>query len=207
MNTTPIYTVILTGGIASGKSAAADCFLKLGIEVVDADKIARQVVEPEEKGWHAIRANFDPDIFQQDGRLDRKKMRTLVFADNTKRKQLESLLHPLIRQQMFQQIQSCQSAYVIVDVPLYTENSEHYHADKILLVDIPEALQISRLMQRDEITDDAAKDIIAAQSSREKRLELADDIIDNTGSMEQLSEQVNKLHANYLRQSQRQSQN
>jgi dephospho-CoA kinase len=204
MNTIPIYTVILTGGIASGKSAVADCFLELGIDVVDADKAARRVVEPGEKGWQAIHAHFGDDVFFEDGSLNRKKLRKLVFSDENKRQQLEALLHPLIREQMLLQIRQSESDYVVVDVPLYAENAKHYQADKVLVVDIPESLQISRLIARDNITELDAKQILKVQSRREKRLELADDIVDNTGTMEQLAAQVEILHAKYLSQSLRQ---
>jgi len=207
MNSSTIYTVILTGGIASGKSAVAKCFSALGIDVVDADQIAREVVEPGKEGCKAIQSQFGDGIFLNNGSLDRKKLRALVFSDAAKRKQLEALLHPLIRAEMFQQISLAKSAYVIVDIPLYSENAKHYQADKVLVVDIPESMQISRLMQRDSVSEIEANKIIKAQSSREKRLELADDIIDNTGTMEQLAEQVKSLHANYLRQSLRQSRN
>ena len=205
MNTTPIYTIILTGGIASGKSAVADCFSSLGIVVVDADLVAREVVEPGKEGYKAIQSQFGEDVFLNNGSLDRKKLRAVVFSDAEKRKQLEALLHPLIRTEMFVQISAAKSAYVVVDVPLYTENAMHYQANRVLVIDIPKSLQVSRLISRDHISEIEVNKILEVQSSREKRLELADDIIDNTGTMEQLAEQVKCLHENYLSQSIRQS--
>ncbi len=196
-----IYTVILTGGIASGKSSAANSFRKLGVDIIDADKISHQIVEPKEKGWKAIKKSFGNDFFGKDGKLLRKKLGGLIFSDAEQREKLESLLHPLIRKEIQSQLKQSQSDYAILDIPLYSEHSDNYQADRILVIDIPKSLQISRLVQRDEITKKEAHNILNAQTSRTKRLELADDIIDNTGTMKQLAEQVASLHAYYLRQS------
>jgi len=209
MQSSPPYIVILTGGIASGKSTVADAFKELKIEVIDADRISHDIVKPGEAGAKRIQQVFGDYFFVEDGSLDRAKMRDLVFSDPLQRIKLESLLHPLIRQEIQHQIERTESDYVILDIPLYAENKAenkaHYVADRVLVVDVPESLQLSRLMQRDSLSENQAMQILKAQSSRAKRLELADDIIDNSGTMEQLSEAVKKLHNHYLRKSHRQS--
>ncbi len=198
----PTFTVILTGGIASGKSTVANLFKQHRITVIDADQISREVVEPGNAGWISIKEVFGNAFFNADDSLNRKALRKNIFSNPEQRKKLEDLLHPLIRTEITHQLSLADSAYVILDIPLYTENASHYGADRVLVVDLPKKEQIKRLIKRDEITKKDAKKILKVQAPRAKRLELADDIIDNTVTLKQLAQQVDDLHAKYLKLSQ-----
>ena len=188
----------LTGGIASGKSAAADAFARRGITVVDTDRIARQVVEPGTPGLAALVREFGPDILDADGRLDRGRLRQQVFQDAAARRRLERLLHPLIREEALRQSRAAPSPYAVLVVPLLVESGWDTLVDRVLVVDLPEAEQLRRLLRRDALDRATAEAMVAAQASRARRLQAADDVIENSGSQADLDRAVERLHRHYL---------
>lgn len=191
--------VALTGGIASGKSAASDRFSHHGIAVIDADVIARELVAPGGEALAAIAADFGPEVLDPDGGLDRAAMRARVFADPDARRRLEAILHPRIRAQLREDSERAPGVYVIVAVPLLAESDSDYAwVDRTVVIDVPQSLQMKRLLARDHIDQALARSMLDAQASRAQRLALADDIIDNSGSLGDLHEQVDALHRRYL---------
>lgn len=193
------FTVALTGGIAAGKSAVEQRFKALGVHVYDADQASRVVVEPGSDGLAAIVDAFGSESLDSHGRLDRPRMRKRVFADPMARKTLEAIVHPRVRKWMLDQVQADEGPYVMLAIPLLAENIGHYHwVDRILVVDVPEAVQLQRLMLRDGMDEDLAVSILASQTSRTARLALADDVIDNSGQESALEAQVAALHQRYL---------
>lgn len=188
----------LTGGIACGKTTASDFFADHGIEIIDADLVAREVVQPGQPALEEITKAFGSSVLQADGALDRAKMRKLIFAQADKRAQLEAILHPLIRQRMADQLAKCEGHYAIYSVPLLVESGLNKLADRVLVIDVEEAVQLERLLSRDGITLSQAKAMIAAQLSREDRNRAADDIIDNSGTLNRFIEQLRAHHRRYL---------
>jgi dephospho-CoA kinase len=189
----------LTGGIASGKSTVAARFLELGVPVIDADESARHVVAPGTPGLARVLETFGGHLLTSSGTLDRGALRRLVFADPTKRRDLESILHPLIRADMELAVERSPGAYVVMAIPLLVEGGARDRIDRILVVDVPEDLQIARVMARDGGTADEARAILAAQAPRESRLRAADDVLVNAGSVGDLRHAVDGLHDSYLR--------
>jgi dephospho-CoA kinase len=192
--------VAVTGGVASGKSAATDAFAARGIVVADADVAARHVVEPGEAALAQIVAHFGAGSLDADGRLDRAAMRARVFADPSARKVLESILHPRIRTWLEAACRKATGPYVVVAIPLLAEGggrTAYPWLDRILVVDVPEAVQRQRLMRRDGTDAALAGRMIAAQASRAQRLALADDVIVNDGPLCALDEAVGRLDARY----------
>jgi dephospho-CoA kinase len=196
--TSNVFRVALTGGIASGKSTVADMFGELGAVLIDTDIIAREVVQPGTRGLQDIVDAFGPALLDADGMLDRPEMRRLIFADDARRKQLEAILHPNIRQEAQRQMQTRGGPYQIVIVPLLVESPLKDLVDRIVVVDCSEEIQLERLLARDSGTNDQARRMIAAQSSREERLALADDVIENDEDIDDTRGQVAALHARYL---------
>jgi len=196
--TSDVFRVALTGGIASGKSTVADMFGELGAVLIDTDIIAREVVQPGTRGLQDIVDTFGPGLLDADGMLDRPAMRRLVFADDARRKQLEAILHPNIRQEADRQMQTRGGPYQIVIVPLLVESPLKDLVDRIVVVDCSEEIQLERLLARDSGTNDQARRMIAAQASREERLALADDVIENDEDIDNTRGQVAILHARYL---------
>jgi dephospho-CoA kinase len=193
------FTVAITGGIASGKSVVEQRFKALGVPVCDADYAARVVVEPGSEGLAAIVTAFGSGVLDAQGRLDRPAMRQRVFADPAARKTLEAIVHPRVRQWMLEHARSAKGPYVMLSIPLLAENIGHYRwVDRIAVVDVPEAVQVQRLMARDGIDEALANRILASQASRSARLALADDVIDNAGPETALDAQVAVLHQCYL---------
>lgn len=188
----------LTGGIGCGKSAVAERFRRLGVPVIDADEAAREVVEPGTPGLARVRERFGEQVIGADGRLDRRRLREIVFSDPQARRDLEQILHPLIRRHMRRQLASLQVPYAILAIPLLLETGQTGEVDRVLVVDCPEAQQIERVCSRDGMDAASARAILAAQASREQRLQAADDVIDNSGPLEQLASQVRALHRKYL---------
>ncbi|WP_312687297.1 dephospho-CoA kinase [Kosakonia sp.] len=193
------YTVALTGGIGSGKSTVADAFAALGVDVVDADIIARQVVEPGSPALRAIARHFGTEMILADGSLNRRLLRERIFASPADKTWLNGLLHPLIHQLTQQQIAQASSPYVLWVVPLLVENQLYHKADRVLVIDVSEETQISRTMQRDGVSREHAENILAAQATREARLAVADDVIDNNGAPDAIASDVARLHAAYLK--------
>ena len=194
-----MFRIGLTGGVASGKSTVAEIFADLGAPVVDTDVVAREVVAPGESGLEAVTAAFGKEILLPSGELDRRALRSIVFSDPQRRKRLESILHPLIRARTLQLIDALEAPYVIVVVPLLIETGFAELVDRILVVDCPEAQQLERLRRRDDVSEDEAQAMIAAQATRQDRLARADDVIDNRGSLEATQAQVQALHERYIR--------
>lgn len=187
--------VALTGGVASGKTRVSDRLGKLGVPVVDTDLIAREVVAPGSDGLRQVVSSFGAELLDSSGRLDRDALRRRVFADPHQRKRLEALLHPLIEREARQQIARHEHAdYVVLVVPLLVESGLFTDADRIVVVDVPEALQIRRLKERDGLDDTQAEAMLAAQAKRSERLEAATDIIDNSGSLDALDQATDELH-------------
>jgi len=193
------YTVALTGGIGSGKSTVSDAFARFGIDVVDADVIARQVVAPGTQALAAIEQHFGADILNQDGSLNRRVLRDRVFASTPEKSWLNGLLHPLIHQQTQRQIAEATSPYVLWVVPLLVENQLQNKADRVLVIDVSPETQILRTMQRDGVSRQHAEQILAAQATREARLAVANDVIDNNGAPDAIASDVARLHAAYLK--------
>ena len=193
------YVVALTGGVASGKSAVARRFEAHGIHVYDADVAAREVVAPREPALAEIEFVFGAEVLTADGRLDRRAMRERVFADPEARRKLEGIIHPRVRAWLRRRVGMDRGPYCMLAIPLLVENREHYAwVDRVLVVDAPEALQIERLVQRDGIDREAAQRMLDAQSSRQQRLAIADDVIVNDGEETVLDAQVAALHRRYM---------
>ena len=193
------YVVALTGGVASGKSAVARRFEAHGIHVYDADVAAREVVAPREPALAEIEFVFGAEVLNADGSLDRRAMRERVFADPEARRELEGIVHPRVRAWLRRRVGMDRGPYCMLAIPLLVENREHYAwVDRVLVVDAPEALQIERLVQRDGIDREAAQRMLDAQSSRQQRLSIADDVIVNDGEETALDAQVAALHRRYV---------
>lgn len=188
----------LTGGIASGKSAVSRLFAGYGIPIIDLDEIARALLAPGSPLLAGVIDRFGSDLMRPDGSLDRAQLRERVFADSAARHDLEQLLHPAIAARAQQLGAAAAGPYQIHVVPLLVEGGlrERYH--RVLVVDCPQPLQLSRLLARDGISTELAHAMLAAQASRERRLAAADDVVRNDGSIEQLAAQVAALHARYL---------
>ena len=189
----------VTGGIGSGKTAVTDYFATLGITVVDADQAARIVVEPGQPALEKIAHRHKGILQEEDGSLNRRKLRDIIFASDSERVWLEQLLHPLIREQIITELKASVSPYSILVSPLMIETDQHLLADRVLVVDVPVELQIARTISRDNMTEEQARSILAKQATREERREKADDIVDNSQSLEQLYPQLDKLHQHYLK--------
>lgn len=185
----------LTGGIASGKSAVSRAFEALGVTVVDTDVIAREVVMPGSPALEEIRQTFGDAVVAADGTLDRRGLREQVFADDTRRRELEAILHPRIRALTLERAAQAAGDYVVIVVPLLVETGFDRLVDRVVVVDCPEAQQLQRLMHRDGQDEAAARRILAAQASREARLARADHVIDNSGALAGTEAQVAALHA------------
>lgn len=192
------FVVGVTGGIGSGKTAATNRFQTHGITVVDADLASRVIVEPGRPALKAISEHFGSGVIASDGSLDRRALREIVFADPEQRKWLEQLTHPLIGQEIMDQIRSSESPYTILVSPLLLESSQSRMTNRILVIDVPTELQVSRTVVRDDTDENGVKAIIAAQMARESRLEKADDVIVNDRDLEHLHQAVDSLHQQYL---------
>lgn len=193
-----MFIVALTGGIASGKSAVERCFARRGIEICDADRVARDVVAPGTEGLQEVIAVFGGEVLTTEGMLDRRAMRERVFADPDARRRLEQIVHPRVRNAMREAARSMRSAYGLLVIPLLVESGDYAWVDRVLVVDVPRELQISRLLSRDGITRDLAESMVDAQASREQRLAVADDVIDNSADLDALDAAVELLHQRYL---------
>jgi dephospho-CoA kinase len=194
------FRVALTGGIASGKTTVANLFAAHGVPVIDTDVIAREVVEPGQPALTAIVEAFGPGVLGADSRLDRPSLREKIFSDTDARRRLEAILHPAIRQAM--ERQSLEAAalgpYQVLVIPLLAEGGRTDHVDRVLVVDVPESHQVERLVARDRVSPDHAAAALQAQATRAHRLAIADDVIENTGSIADLETQVAVLHDRYL---------
>lgn len=192
------FLVGLTGGIGCGKSTVTALFAKLGVQYVDADIVAREVVMPGTACLDAICRHFGSGILNSSGELDRAALRQRVFTNATDKAWLEQLLHPAIRQEMLAQLAALTSPYALLVAPLLLENKLNRLVQRVLVIDLPESLQLQRAMARDSSSEQHIKAIMAAQISRTERLKLADDIITNDSNIADLTPQVAALHQQYL---------
>lgn len=189
----------LTGGIAAGKSTASDFFRARGVPVIDADQVAREVVQPGSPGLAQVASAFGTEVLQADGSLDRRRLRERVFAAPQQRRRLESILHPLIEQRIREHLAQIDAPYCILDCALLIEAPNlRALVERVLVIDVPVETQVERLMQRDGMSAAQCQAMLAAQASREQRLEGADDVVDNAGDVDHLLHQLERLHAHYL---------
>lgn len=194
-----MYVVAITGGIGSGKTTVANQFAALGIEVVDADLIAREVVAPGTPALAAIVNHFGPEILTEQGLLDRRVLRERIFSDPAAKSWLNALLHPIIRSEMLRQCAAVSSPYCLLVVPLLVENRLTELADRVLVIDVDEATQIERTCRRDGVSREQAEAILASQANRSERLAMADDVLDNqSGTTETIRARILALHETYL---------
>lgn len=194
-----MYVVAITGGIGSGKTTVANQFAALGIEVVDADLIAREVVAPGTPALAAITSHFGPEILTEQGLLDRRVLRERIFSDPAAKSWLNALLHPIIRSEMLRQCAAVSSPYCLLVVPLLVENRLTELADRVLVIDVDEATQIERTCRRDGVSREQAQAILASQANRSERLAMADDVLDNqSGTTETIRARILALHETYL---------
>jgi dephospho-CoA kinase len=194
----PRLRIGLTGGIASGKSTVEQRFVELGVPVINADDSSRAVVERGRPGLAAVVARFGAGILTPEGDLDRRALRSLIFSDTGRRKELEAMLHPLIRDDMDRRSAEATGPYVILSIPLLVESNARGPWDRILVVDTDESLQLARLVSRDAVSEAEARATLAAQASRAERLAAADDVLENLGSVADLRQAVDRLHRRYL---------
>lgn len=193
------YVVIITGGIGSGKTAVSDTLRSLGAAVVDTDVIARDLTAAGGAAMPALIEAFGPDIVAADGSLDRDRMRALAFAQPEAKKKLEAILHPMIRAEAYRQVEAASAPYVVLVVPLLVESQAYLDlADRVLVVDCPEEVQIERTMRRSGLARDEVERIVHAQAPRSARLALADDVIVNDAGLDELRAEAARLHARYL---------
>lgn len=193
-----MFVVGLTGGIGSGKTAVSDRFATLGITVVDADVVSREVVEPGTEALQQIQSHFGDSVLLADGHLDRAQLRSLIFSQPEQKAWLESLLHPLIGTEVHRQLEAAQSPYVIFVSPLLVESGQRAICNRLIVVDVPEAVQLARTVERDGNSEEQVQSIISSQASRQQRLEAATDVLENSGSLEQLYAAVDALHQVFL---------
>jgi dephospho-CoA kinase len=194
----PRLRIGLTGGIASGKSTVEQRFAELGVAVINADDSARAVVARGSPGLATVVERFGAGILTPQGELDRRELRSLIFSDATRRKELEAILHPLIRADMEQRSSQASGPYVVLSIPLLVEGNTRGRCDRILVVDADESLQLARLMSRDAVSEAEARATLAAQTSRAARLAAADDVLVNAGTVADLRQAVDLLHRRYL---------
>ncbi|MEH0671838.1 dephospho-CoA kinase [Vibrio owensii] len=193
------FVIGLTGGIASGKTTVANLFKQqFKIDIVDADIVAREVVEPGSPGLNAIVEHFGADIVRDDQTLDRAKLREKIFSNPEEKAWLNGLLHPMIREKMIEDLEQVTSDYALLVVPLLVENKLDSLCDRVLVVDVDPQTQISRTVKRDNVSEEQANAILASQASREQRLTLADDVVKNNPDDPDLLLQITDLHEKYL---------
>ena len=188
----------LTGGIGSGKSVASDKFKSLGITIVDADVASRTVVEPGNPALKEIEDHFGSGIITAEGKLDRNNLREIIATDPEERKWLESVLHPKIGEQITKEISESTSVYTLFVAPLLLETNSQEMCSRVVVVDVPKDVQIRRTAKRDKVSPNQVEQMVAAQMEREKRLEKADDVLLNSGTIEDLEKQVEELHKKYI---------
>ncbi len=193
------YVVAVGGGIASGKTAVADAFVQRGIACYDADVAARAVVAPGQPALSEIAAHFGPQTLQEDGALDRAAMRRRIFGDDDARHALEAIVHPRVREWLRAKVAADRGPYCLLAIPLLAETWPAYAwVDRVLIVDVAPDVQLERLQRRDAIDRELALKMIAAQATRAQRLAIATDVIDNSGTLEQLDRAVAVLHSKFL---------
>jgi len=187
----------LTGGIGSGKTTVAKCFAELGATVIDADIIARDLVAKDTSVIQKITEHFGPVILDKDQQINRSKLRDIIFKDAQEREWLEQLLHPIITAEIERRVKASESSYCILVIPLLFEKGAHIKVDRVLVIDTSETLQIKRTQQRDAVNEEHVRSIMLTQTPRKERLQKANDVIDNHGSVDELKRQILRLHEKY----------
>ena len=190
--------VALTGGIASGKSAAAAMFRELGVPVIDTDHIARELAEPGMSGFVALVTAFGEEILDKSGRLNRPRLREAIFSDDATRRQVNAILHPLILAAVDRELASLESPYAVIEIPLLAETGLARDFDRVLVIDASDAMRIQRVQERDKVSPVQAQAALNAQASRESRLALATEVVDNNGSLDALRAGIEHVHEEYL---------
>lgn len=190
--------IAVTGGIGSGKSTVAELFKEKGIPVIDTDQVARQLVQPGSTILNKIIDQFGQKYLDNSGVLKRKELGQLVFSDKVAKTRLEDILHPAIHAEVCAQLEKIDSPYCLILIPLLAHSKHSYPYNKVLVIDTPEQLQISRTMQRDKQSPDFVRQIMSTQPKRSELIALADDVLDNSGDLQELSAAVDKLHKYYL---------
>ncbi|KGP64404.1 dephospho-CoA kinase [Legionella norrlandica] len=195
-----VYSVGLTGNIASGKSTVAEFFSELGINIINADKISKELTSVNTPCYKDIISHFGSSIVLENGNLDRKRLRDIIFSEPKQRLWLENLLHPAIRKKIEEQISTCSSPYCLIEIPLLFDKKNYPYLRKILLVSAPLEIQLERIIRRDHCTKAQALAILTTQPNLEQRMEIADDVLINDAGLNELREKVNKLHKKYLKE-------
>jgi dephospho-CoA kinase len=191
--------VVVTGGMAAGKTTVANVFAKHDAPIFDADVIARELVAPGQAALAEIAADFGSDMLTSGGELDRRRMRERIFGNEAARRRLEAILHPRVRSELQARARACTAPYCLLAIPLFAESAQAYvWVDRVLVVDVPREVQLARLMQRDGMTAEFAERALASQATRAQRLALADDVIDNTATLDDLQRVVDRLNPLYL---------
>lgn len=193
-----VFAVGLTGNIASGKTTAAKIFSNMGIEVINADQISRELTLKGTPAYAKIVAHYGPRIVLEDGELNRRLLREIIFTNSDEKTWLETLLHPLIRNQLEKLVNLCTTAYCVVEIPLLLTKEHYPYLNKILVITAPQELQIARVMQRDQCSREHAQAILSAQPNIDLRLKNADDVVINDSGLEALKHDLEKLHVKYL---------
>ncbi|AHE67406.1 dephospho-CoA kinase [Legionella oakridgensis] len=193
-----MFCIGLTGNIGSGKSTVAALFAKLGIDVISADTIAKKLTQQGQPAFYKIIEHFGDTIKEESGNINRRQLRQLVFDKPKERQWLENLLHPLIRQEIAREINYCQSPYCIIEIPLLPDKKDYPYLDRILFIQADKEIQIARLIARDQCTRQEAQTILTTQAATEKHLQIADDVLINNGSLQQLKNQIETLHQRYI---------
>lgn len=193
------FVVAVTGGIASGKSAVTDRLARLGVPVFDADIVTRELSAPGQPALREIAERFGPSVIGADGGLDRRALRARVFADDAERRALEAILHPRVRERLAALAAAVDTPYCVLAIPLLAEGNRYPWIDRVVVVDAPDELRIRRLVARDRIDEDLARRMLGAQAPRAARLAIADEVIDNSGTLEGLVAAAEALHVRLLR--------
>lgn len=193
------FKIGLTGGVASGKTSVSDRFAELGIEVIDADVIARDLLKPDTGCYQQVVNEFGKQVLLDSSEINRSWLREHIFSDPEAKTALEAIIHPAVRQALLAGSENVASPYCVMSVPLLIEAEMQSLVDRIVVVDVPPELQLERLIQRDRIAPKHAQAMLDAQASREQRLAFADDVIDNSQSLDELDQQIEKLHQHYLK--------
>lgn len=193
-----MFVVGLTGGIGSGKSAATAYLARQGVTIVDADLASRVVVAPGQPALQAIAERFGEAVLQADGTLDRRALREIVFSDDPARRDLEAITHPAIGTELRRQIEASRTPYTVLVSPLLLEGSQKTLVHRVLVVDAPAELQVQRTASRDNVPQAQVQAIMRAQLDREQRLSMADDVVENSGSLDDLHHQLDTLHKRYI---------
>ena len=188
----------LTGGIGSGKTTVTDLFSELGVPIIDADVISRQLLEPGSPLLLCIKEQFGPDILNIKGELNRQQLREIIFNSHTSRSQLDAIMHPAIRTEMHHQAEQCDSAYCILSIPLLLETRQQNEVDRTLVIQSDKEIRTQRVKIRDKVPETQINSIMASQASDDERLQAADDIISNNSDLKSLKDQVSTLHDRYM---------